>query len=130
MRLKIDLTELDYAFDDASGEIRWFLDRETGAVIPITDETQRELERLYEDLDREDPLSADELDAALAEQPSYNSEPEALHEANQIEADDGTRFLPLPHHDSRAGYRDMEEFIETLPPGYLQDQLWRAISRR
>jgi hypothetical protein len=127
MRLKIDLAELDLAFEDATGEIRWFLDRETGEVIPVTDETQRELEHLYEDLDRQDPLSAEELDAALAEHPSYNSEPETLHEANLIEADDGTRFLPLPHHDSRVGYRDMEEFIETLLPGYLQDQLWRAI---
>jgi hypothetical protein len=121
---------LDYAFDDSAGEMRWFLDRETGAVLFVTGEMQRQLDRIYEDLGREEPLSAEDLDAALAERNVRDWECDALQEANQIAADDGTRFLPLPHHDSRAGYRDMEEFIETLPPGYLQDQLRRAIRGR
>jgi hypothetical protein len=130
MRLRIDLAELEQAFEEATGEIRWFLDRETGAVIPVTSETQGELERLYTDLDREGPLSTDELDAVLGERDAGDWERETLQQANQVESDDGTRFLPLPHRDSHAGYRDMEEFIETLPPGSLQDQLWRAIRGR
>ena len=42
----------------------------------------------------------------------------------------GTRFLPLPGADSRAGYEDMEAFIETVASLRLQERLWGAIRGR
>ncbi len=39
-RLKVDLAELEFAFEEAFGEAIWCLDLETGAVIRISGETE------------------------------------------------------------------------------------------
>ena len=47
-RLRVDLSELEVAFDDASWERSYYLDLETGQVVWITQETHRQLESIYE----------------------------------------------------------------------------------
>jgi hypothetical protein len=51
-------------------------------------------------------------------------------EADQVEAQYGSRYIGVPQADSHEGYRDMEDFIVTVEDERLQDQLWRAISGR
>jgi hypothetical protein len=46
-KLQVDLDELMFAFDNASWEMSYYLDLETGQVVTIFDETRRELERIY-----------------------------------------------------------------------------------
>ncbi|MFB0546977.1 MAG: hypothetical protein ACETWB_08705 [Anaerolineae bacterium] len=48
-KLKVDLAELEFAFEDASGGASYYLDLETGQVVMITGEIRRELEDLYEE---------------------------------------------------------------------------------
>jgi hypothetical protein len=49
-KIKMDLSELMYAFEDTSWEASRYLDVETGQVVIITDETRWELERIYEEI--------------------------------------------------------------------------------
>ena len=48
-RLKVDLSELEAAFDDTSWERSYYLDLETGKTVMVTDETRQQLERIYEE---------------------------------------------------------------------------------
>ncbi len=47
-QLKIDLSELELAFDNGSEMISYYLDLETGEVISISDEERGLLESIYE----------------------------------------------------------------------------------
>ena len=47
-QLKIDLSELELAFDSGSEMISFYLDLETGEVISISDEERGLMVRIYE----------------------------------------------------------------------------------
>lgn len=64
-RVAIKLDDLAVAFEEASDAVRCYLDRETGAVIALTDEVRAELEAIYEDLDDEHGVTGDVFAAAL-----------------------------------------------------------------
>ena len=65
---KVDLDDLQDALDNQFPQPRFFLDLETGAVVLVTDEANRELEALYAELGEaaQDP---DRVRAAI-EQPN------------------------------------------------------------
>ena len=44
-----------------------------------------------------------------------------------VEQDDGSRFVEIPGWPANEGYRDMEDFIETVADGRLQEQLDQVI---
>ena len=121
------------AFEDASWEVSTFLDLDTGEVIRITEEIQGELEAIYAELP-EDPTDESNYRAAFAAALEASQLPEwereALVEADAVEVGLGTRFLRVPEADSREGYADMEEFIETVSNPQLQERLWDAIRGR
>ncbi len=110
-KLKINWMELDAAFQDSSWETRHFLDLETGEVVMITDEMARYLEQPPE-YELSDWMKL------------------ALEEAEQVEKGHGTRYIRIPQADSREGYRDMENFIDTVRNSRLRDRLWRAVKGR
>jgi hypothetical protein len=128
----VDLAELDFAFENASGEMAHYLDLETGQVIAITDEIRRELDTIYEAAWDDDAqnVSPTALADALQQRDVPEWHQEALREAEQVEAGYGTRYVRVPEADSHEGYRDMEAFIATVRSKRLQDRLWRAISGR
>jgi predicted nucleotidyltransferase len=127
-KIKMDLGELIYAFEDTSWEANRYLDVETGQVVTITGETRRELERIYEEYDPEEqPFDLAEI-LQKRDLPEWHQQ--MLLEADQIEAYYGSRYIGVPQADSHEGYRDMEAFIVTVEDERLQDQLWRAISGR
>ena len=129
-KLQVDLGELMYVFDDASWETSHYLDLETGQVVMITQETRCELEHIYEeeyDPDAEQPLDLAEV-LRQRELPEWRQQ--ALLEADQVEAQYGSRYIGMPDASSHEGYRDMEVFIATVGDERLQDRLWRAISGR
>jgi hypothetical protein len=104
-KLRVDLAELEFAFENASGEMAHYLDLETGQVIAIADEIRRELDALYEaawDGNTQD-VSPTALANALQQRHVPEWRQETLHEAEQVEAGYGARYVRVPEGDSREG---------------------------
>jgi len=128
-RLRVDLSELEVAFDDASWKRSYYLDLETGKVLMVTDEIRQELEQVYEEAipgERTD----EEVDVTpildRLELPEW--EKEALREANQVEEGFGIRYISVPRSESSEAYGDMEEFITTVENEHLVELLQVAIN--
>ena len=127
-KLRVDLSELMYVFEDASSMMSHYLDLETGRVIMVTDETRWELERVNEEYDPEE--QSIDLAEFLRQGDLPDWQQKMLLEADQVEAYYGSRYVTVPQGDSRVGYRDMEDFITTVEDEDLRDQLRQAISGR
>jgi hypothetical protein len=95
-RLSIKFDDLEMAFDDASGTVRYYLDLETRQVLLITDEIRDELEAIYRELDEE----SDTEDALFAAALELHNLPdwmrEMVAEAHQVERGYGTRYIAVP----------------------------------
>ena len=128
-QLKIDLSELEMAFDSGSELISFYLDIETGEVISISEEERGLLERIYATSYDERTQQVD-WEAAFQEKHIPDWQRERLREVDRIEADLGTRLIAIPAEGSFEGYRDMEAFIATVQSPRLQERLERAISGR
>jgi predicted nucleotidyltransferase len=105
------MAELMAAFEDASLEMHYYLDWETGQVIMLSDE-----ELGYVD----EPPDYDLLDW----------QQEMVKQAKEIWLDDGKRYISVPEADSHSAYRDMEVFIATVEDQHLSELLWVAIRGR
>ena len=46
-RLKVDISELAMAFDESGWEISYYLNLDTGEVVPVMDNIHRQLEGIY-----------------------------------------------------------------------------------
>ncbi|HJZ48531.1 MAG TPA: UPF0158 family protein [Roseiflexaceae bacterium] len=129
-RIPVNLDDLEAAFEDASGTVRYYLDLEIGAVIAITDEIRDELKAIDEEL--EDAPGAE--DEAFARALQERDLPEWMRamvcKAHAVEQGYGTRYIAIPNADSREGYTTMEDFIETVADQRLQAQLAQAIQGR
>ena len=127
-RLKVDLEELEIAFDNSFPEHRHFLDLESGKVILVTDETSSELEEVYAELP-EDAEPA-QIVEAIRQRNLQDWQTEELLQGDQVERGYGTRYIGVEPRDPHADYRDMEGFIATVKDARLRDRLSRAISGR
>ena len=127
--LKIDLSELEYAMENASWEHSYYLDRETGNMLLVAEETRRQLEELMGEVDK---IKAGEeeqdLESALSQADLPDWQKNALRDANEVEEGFGTRYISIPNADSGEAYNDMEDLIETVRDQRLQEQLWCAIN--
>jgi len=110
-KLKVDMVELEAAFEDASWQMSCYLDLETGEVVMLTDEM-----RYY----WEEP----------PDRPLKEWEQEWVELAERVEDGYGSRYVSVPRGDSHEGYRDMQRFISTVQDDRLREQLWRAIEGR
>ncbi|MCC7165698.1 MAG: hypothetical protein IT331_24585 [Anaerolineae bacterium] len=128
--LKIDLDELAFAFENTGYELEYFLDLETGETAMVTDETHRELERIYEELRCEGDKDASRFVQSLEKYDLPDSDKDALLLADQVERGYGTRYHRVPTIDSHKAYGDMEEFIDTVEDERLQLRLWDALRER
>ena len=129
-RLAVDLSELEYAFEDASWEASRYLDLETGQVITITGEIRRKVEALYEESDEQENGEPIDFAELVRRCDLSDWEKDAMIEADQVEKGYGSRYIGVPEADPHEGYRDMEDFIATVKDERLQDRLWRAIQGR
>jgi hypothetical protein len=130
-QLAVDLADLADAIANNTQELAYFLDRETGAVILLTDEARREHEQLAAELGEVDRAQwAAAFEAALAASDVPEWERDMIRDADRVEAGLGERYLRVPEADGHADYADMEAFIETVPNARLRDQLSRAIAGR
>ncbi len=126
-KLKVDLEELAFALNNHSWENPYFLDLETGAIVLVNEETNGELQDVYEELGEaaNDPES---VRAAIDERNIPDWEKDVVWQAHQVDSGFGKRFVRIEPDDSHAGYEDMRDFVETVRDARLQDRLWRAIS--
>ena len=130
-RLKVDLVDLAAAFDNASWEMSYFLDLETGRVILITAETRGQYDELIASIgDVGQTEWAAAFEAALKDWDIPDWQQESVRDANLVETGFGKRFIGIPQADSRDGYHDMEAFIESVTNERLAERLARAIQGR
>jgi len=132
-KLKVDMMELEAAFDNTSYEMNYYLDTQTGAVISVTDEAAREAEEIYQEIQNqqgEQEVMSEGFAAAVRQRDIPEWRKDALLDADRVEAGYGTRYIAVPKPESGEGYRDMEAFIATVRDRRLQERLWRAISGR
>ena len=127
-KLKVDLGELEMAFDNSFPDHRYFLDLETAKVVLVTDETSRELEEIYAELP--DGAEAAQIVKAIRQRNLQDWQIEDLLQADQVERNYRTRYIRIEAGDPHADYRAMEAFISTVQDARLRDRLWRAISGR
>jgi hypothetical protein len=129
-QLQIDLSELASAFDSHFDGLSNYLDLETGALVVVTDETRRQLEDLYEQMDVEEGEDAPALADLLAAENWPDWEKQLVLQADEVERGYGERFVVVPELDSHEGYRDMEDFITTVRSPHLRELLEVAITGR
>lgn len=119
MPQSVSLNNLEDAFETPDD---WYVgfDRQTREVVVIDDETMR--------------LADDAEDQGMAlEEVKTDSEiiAEMLPMAWAVVLDRvESRFVRLPTKWDFHEYRRMEEFIESLPAGRVQDEFWRAVGRK
>ena len=128
-QLKVEMMELEAAFEDTFWEHSYYFDLETGNVVMIGDETRRELEDLYAGLD-DGGEEAPDLDDLLQGSDLPDWRKESLRQADEVEAGYGKRYVSVPRAEAHQDYRDMEDFIATVENERLRDRLWRAIEGR
>ena len=130
-KLKVDLSELEWAFDSSPlDDTCYYLDVETGAVLMTTYDSRRELEALYEVMygDGDEPRIS--LEEAMKQRDLDDEMQAMVREGDQVEEGFNTRYIEVPQAESGEGYRDMEEFIDTVQDRRLQNRLWGAIRGR
>ena len=122
--LNVAMNELIDAFDTGSYEIRYYLDLETGKVVPVTEEITLELGHF-------DVEPGDEDLAELVERSDLPEwEKIAVMEAALVEANVGDHFADIPWVESHDAYRDIEAFVESVDDSQLRQLLEIAIDRR
>lgn len=129
-KLKVNLSELASAMEDASREVSHYLELETGQVVRVSGEARREWERIYEEAD--DPETAETFDPAkiLQDGDLLAWRQQELLEIDRVEHEYLSRYIAIPQVDSYEGYQEMEAFIFTVQDEALQDRLWQAIRGR
>jgi len=133
-RIPVNIPDLVDALDEASSwDASMYLDLDTGAVVAISAEINRELEALSEEL-ASDPTEGEEYRLAFTGALEQRSLPawvrEQLLQADQVERGLGTRFIELPVADSSQSYEYMQDFIGTVRSTRLQERLWDVIRGR
>jgi hypothetical protein len=122
-KLKISRMDFELAFELSSYETTAYLDTETGKVIFVENYVVNQLEEL---LTNEEDL--DDIQATVQAQASLTEmERVQLMDAARVEKDMTNRYRMLPQQDSRDGYREMQEYIESLVVEQLQELLATAI---
>jgi len=128
-QLKVNFSDLRDAMEDNGELINYYLDNETGEVIPITEEISAQLELFYEAYYDEETKAID-WDTAFETENTPDWEREMLQEADKVEAQYSERYLRIPPADSGEGYQDMVDFIAELKNKSLKQQLDAAIRGR
>jgi hypothetical protein len=110
-KISIDEGDLLMAFESGDGMTRWFLDRQTGAVIGLGDDV------LLDDDDDDEDLQ------------DWEREERALRRAIYDDDGEDRRYLPIESLSSHEGFRIMEDFAASLE-GRVRAALFDALDRR
>ena len=126
-QLKIDFSELEFAFESSRDLFSFHLDSETGEIISVSEEDQYYLHKITS-LYSDEQTGAIDWERAFQEENIADWQQEEMHKAAQVEADTTGRFIAIPTESSQDGYADMKEFITAMNNPHLQERLSGAIS--
>ena len=129
-RVAVDLDELAGAFENGFPDLSFYLDVESGEVAMVSDDTRRELEEIYEELDNGEDLDDARVREAIRQRDVPDWIRDALEEADRVERGFGTRYVQVPRDETHEAYRDMEDFILTVGDERLRERLSDAIDGR
>jgi hypothetical protein len=125
-KLKINLDDLETAFETDSALAEGYIDLETGQVVLISEDIRARHAEVREFM-RQHGVG---LEEALARLCLDGWEEAGVRDADRVEHDSGDRFVAVPSFPSSASYRDMEDFIETVPDAAVRDLLSQAIRHK
>jgi hypothetical protein len=118
-RLPVDFEELALAFEESSGEVQWYLDRDTGEIIAVTLETWS----LLDEIEAESDDDTTPLSTLLAGRDPPGWLKEAILDAGRVRGGYPQRFVEVPRLDTREAYADMEAFMASVPDARLRSRL-------
>lgn len=129
-QLEIDWPELEMAFETQSWEMSFFLDKETGRVLTVTEEANRQLERIVEETYDPDAPDDFDLEAALAQANIQDWQKEEVRNADLVETGYGSHIIAIPQRTSYEAYDEMQDFISTIQDDGLYNRLQEATRGR
>lgn len=121
--MRVSYSDLEDAFISGSYELQYWLDKQTGEVILIGEDTEHWARG----------------DDEIANAPEWQRE--EIKQARRVlravgeletgeESKDADRYLSIPIIDSNQGYRTMEDFVETVNDPRLRESLIVALHGR
>jgi hypothetical protein len=96
----------------------------------VTEEVKEEMDSICAEETLTGGVEPDVLETILNQRDMEDWERSAIRAAILHDAGVGERYLDIPRQDSREGFMDMEEFIETVRDAQLRDRLWNALRQR
>ena len=122
-KLNINRLDFELAFELTGNETTAYLDSKSGEILFVEEYSVSQLDKLLTD--------EESLDAILviiqAQEDLRDDERVPLLHAARVRADTENRYLMIPKQDSREGFRDMEDYIESLTDEHLRELLSVAI---
>ncbi len=126
-KLYVDFDEIQKAMEDVVRDtFDYFLDLETGEVLPLSDEIIRDLKaRLSDEVgDIEDDIEYIEFDEEPEIPDWMTDEMEMILE---ILLDESGRYIRIPERDNRAAYQSMCAFINSIGDPLLNEEIASAL---
>src|SRR5437763_4347138 len=126
-RVAVDLDDLAGAFENGFPDLSFYLDVEGGEVAMVSDDTRRELEEIYQELDNGEDLDDALVSEAIRQRDVPDWVRDALEEADRVERGFGTRYVRVTRDEPHGEYGDMEDFIHTIGDEGLRRRMCGAI---
>ena len=96
----MDIEELAAALDDNSGELKYYLDLETGEVVLVTEEVSATLDDIYQEVEEKtvevEGEFGQQFDEVLAGLTPPQWLTQAVKEADRVESGFGVRYVSVP----------------------------------
>jgi hypothetical protein len=129
-KLKVDLSELAFAFESNFEGTKNYFDLETGEVVAVGNDLRDEVEAIYTEMAEEgaegSPIFAERV--AQRGLPEWQQQQPLVAEA--VEAGYGERFIAVLQLESGEAYADMVDFIATVRSSHIRELLEVAIIGR
>ena len=127
---EIDFDEIQKAMEDISRDsFDYYLDRETGEVIPFSEELLQEVQaKLYacDSEEIEDDIEYIEFDEEPEGLPDWMEDEVEL--ALEILLDEEGRYVRVPERSNAAAYESMTKFVETVEAQALAEELTAVLN--
>jgi hypothetical protein len=128
-RLYVDFDEIQKAMEDVVRDtFDYFLDLETGEVMPLSEEIVKELKARLSD----DDLEEIEEDIEYIE---FDEEPEIpdwmtdeMEMVLEILLDESGRYIRIPERENRTAYQTMNDFLESVVDPFMKEKLFAALN--
>ena len=119
--LKINLRDLEDAFEMHSPESESYLDSESGEIVLVTDDMRRELEML---LEAAGPKAG--MEEIIQGSDVADWQKKVFLDIHRVD-EGGERFSPIPAADSHTSFSEMEEFTAEVQDARVREALTRAL---